>query len=132
MRPNFQFLSAALNRHPKAWWSAEVEEAVSERRKGFALAHRSDEDRQAASPLPDVLRQSLPKSKLKRHGRRPAFLSRPNLTLNLCTFSFALSLALLPHLLSLLTFPTVPLSGNRLRSTPITSDPTFLTLRQMP
>ena len=32
---------------PKAWWSAEVEEAVSERRKAFAAAHRSDEDRQA-------------------------------------------------------------------------------------
>ena len=32
---------------PKAWWSAEVEEAVSERRKAFAVAHRSDEDRQA-------------------------------------------------------------------------------------
>ena len=33
--------------HPKAWWSAEVEEAVSERRKAFAAAHRSDEDHQA-------------------------------------------------------------------------------------
>ena len=33
--------------HPKAWWSAEVEEAVGERRKTFATAHRSDEDRQA-------------------------------------------------------------------------------------
>ena len=30
---------------PKAWWSAEVEGAVSERRKVFAAAHRSDEDR---------------------------------------------------------------------------------------
>ena len=30
-------------RHPKAWWSARV----SERHKGFAAAHRSDEDRQA-------------------------------------------------------------------------------------
>ena len=33
--------------HPKAWWPAEVEDAVSERRKAFAAAHRSDEDRQA-------------------------------------------------------------------------------------
>ena len=32
---------------PKAWWSPEVEEAVSERRKAFAAAHRSDEDRHA-------------------------------------------------------------------------------------
>ena len=32
---------------PKAWWSAEVEQAVGERRRAFATAHRSDEDRQA-------------------------------------------------------------------------------------
>ena len=32
---------------PKAWWSAEVEQAVSERRKAFVAAHRSDEDCQA-------------------------------------------------------------------------------------
>ena len=36
-----------IKRPPKAWWSAEVEEAASERRKAFAAAHRSDEDRQA-------------------------------------------------------------------------------------
>ena len=36
-----------IKRPPKAWWSAEVEEAVSERRRAFAAAHRSDEDRQA-------------------------------------------------------------------------------------
>ena len=36
-----------IKRPPKAWWSAEVESAVSERRKAFATAHRSDEDRQA-------------------------------------------------------------------------------------
>ena len=36
-----------IKRHPKAWWSAVVERAVSERRKAFAAAHRSDEDRQA-------------------------------------------------------------------------------------
>ena len=33
--------------HPKAWWSAEVESAVSERRKALAAALRSDEYRQA-------------------------------------------------------------------------------------
>ena len=32
---------------PKAWWSPEVEQAVRERRKAFAAAHRNDEDRQA-------------------------------------------------------------------------------------
>ena len=36
-----------IKRPPDAWWSAEVEEAVSKRRKAFAAAHRSDEDRQA-------------------------------------------------------------------------------------
>ena len=36
-----------IKRHPKAWWSAEVEQAVNEKRKAFAAAHRSDEDRQA-------------------------------------------------------------------------------------
>ena len=36
-----------IKRHSKAWWSAEVEDGVSERRKAFAAAHRSDEDRQA-------------------------------------------------------------------------------------
>ena len=36
-----------IKRPPKAWWSAEVEEAVSESRRAFAAAHRSDEDRQA-------------------------------------------------------------------------------------
>ena len=35
-----------IKRPPKAWWSAEVEQAVGERRKAFATAHRSDEDRQ--------------------------------------------------------------------------------------
>ena len=36
-----------IKRPPKACWSAEVEQAVSEKRKAFAAAHRSDEDRQA-------------------------------------------------------------------------------------
>ena len=36
-----------IKRPPKAWWSPEVEQAVSERRRAFAAAHRSDEDRQA-------------------------------------------------------------------------------------
>ena len=40
-------LFGRIKRPPKAWWSAEVEQAVSERRKAFAVAHRSDEDRQA-------------------------------------------------------------------------------------
>ena len=53
------FISLALNaakssisfghikRYPKAWWSAEVEGAVSKKVKAFAATHRSDKDRQA-------------------------------------------------------------------------------------
>ena len=36
-----------IKRPPKAWRSAEVKGAVSERSKAFAAAHKSDEDRQA-------------------------------------------------------------------------------------
>ena len=36
-----------IKRQPKARWSTEVNEAVSERLKAFAAAHRSNEDRQA-------------------------------------------------------------------------------------
>ena len=35
---------SCITRHSIAWWSAEVEEAISERRKDFDAAHRSDED----------------------------------------------------------------------------------------
>ena len=30
---------------PKAWWSGEVEQAVGKRRRAFATAHGSDENR---------------------------------------------------------------------------------------
>ena len=68
------------------------------------------------SSLLDVLRLSSPRPRL-RHGRRLALLIHLNLTLNLYTLIFALSLALLPYLLISLT---VPLPGNRLRSMPLT------------
>ena len=61
------------------------------------------------SLLPDVLCLSSTRPKL-RHGRRLALLSHPNLTLNLCTLSFVLLLALL-HLPLLLTSPTAPVPG---------------------
>ena len=102
-----------IKRPPKAWWSAEVEEAVSERRRAFATAHRSDEDRQAYI---SASRRSLPRPRL-RHGSRPALLFHLNLILNLCTLFFALLLALLPRLLPPLT---VLLPGNRLRFMPLT------------
>ena len=40
-------LFGRIKHHPKAWWSDEVEDAVNEKRKAFAAADRSDEDRQA-------------------------------------------------------------------------------------
>ena len=80
------------------------------------------------SPPLDVLRLSSPRPKI-RHGRRLALLSRPNLILNLCALSFALSLAILSPLQ---TLPTVPIPGSWLRSSPITGDPTFLSPNQRP
>ena len=100
-------------RHSKAWWSVEMEGAVSERRKAFAAAHEAMKIIRLTSSLRDVLRLSSPRL---RHGRQLAFLSRPNLTLNLSTLFFVLSLALLPPLL---TSPTVLLPESRLRSSPI-------------
>ena len=82
------------------------------------------------SPLLDAPRQSSTRPRL-RHDRRLALLFHLNLTLNLYTLFFALSLALLPRLLlPLQTSPTVPLPGNRLRSMPLTSDLTFPFLSQ--
>ena len=43
----FSIPFGGIKRPPKAWWSAEVEQAINKRRKAFAAAHRSDEDRQA-------------------------------------------------------------------------------------
>ena len=69
------------------------------------------------SPLPDVLHLSSPRPKL-RHGRRLTLLFRLNLTLNLFTLSFILSLALLPRVPPLLASPTVfRFPGTRLLST---------------
>ena len=83
------------------------------------------------SPLLDAPHQSSPRRRL-RHGRRLALLFHPNQTQKLYTLFFALSLALLPRLPPLLTFLTVLLPGNRLRSMLLTSDLTFPFLSQRP
>ena len=70
------------------------------------------------SPLLDAPPQSSSRPRL-RHGRRFALLFHLSLTLNLYTLFFALSLAHLPRLPLLLTFLTVLLPGNRLRSMPL-------------
>ena len=102
---------------PKAWWSAEVESAVSERRKAFAAVTEVMKTDRLTSPLLDAPRQSSPRPRL-RHGRRLALLS-PKSNPKSDTL-FALSLAHLPRLLPLLTSPTVLLPGNRLQSMPLT------------
>ena len=94
-----------------------MEQAVRERRKAFAAAHRNEKIARLTPPLSDVPGLSSPRL---RNGRRLALLFNPNLTLNLCTLSFVLVLALLPHLLLLLTSPIALLPGSRLRSSPIT------------
>ena len=106
-----------IKRPPKAWWSPEVEEAISERCKAFAVLTEVMKIARLTSLLLDAPRQLSPRL---RHGRRLALLSHLSLTLNLYTISFALSLALLPCLPPLLTFLTVLLPGNRLRSMPLT------------
>ena len=54
-----------VKRQPQLWWSAEVEEAVCERRKAFAAAYRSDEDRQADISASRHALSSIAKAKAK-------------------------------------------------------------------
>ena len=129
MRPNLPFLLAASNaiRKPGGLlkWKKRL---VIDVKLSLQLTEVMMIAR-LTSLLPDVLRLASPRPRIRR-GRRLAMLSRQYLTLNLCTLSFSLSLAVLPHLSLLLTSPTVPLPGNRLRSSSITWDPTFLSPSQ--
>ena len=125
MRLNFSFLSAELNANlkpgsPLKWKKRLVKDA----RLSLPLTEVM-KIAKLTSPLLDAPRLSSPRL---RHGRRLALLFHPNLILNLYTRFFALLLAL-P---ALLTFPTVPLQGSRLRSMPLTRDPTFPFLSQRP
>ena len=131
MRPNLPFLSAASNAIIKPGgllkWKVQL---VKDARLLLPLTEMMKIAR-LTSPLLDAPRQSLPRPRL-RHDRRLALLSHLNLTQNLCTPSFALSLALVPRLPPLLTFPAVLLLGNRLRSMPLTCDLTFPFLSHRP
>ena len=131
MRPNLPFLSAASNAILKPGgllrWKKWL---VKDARLSLPLTEVMKIAR-LTSPLLDAPRQSLPRLRL-RHGRWLALLSHLGLTLNLYTLFFALSLAHLPRLRSFLTSPTVLFPGNRLRSMPLTWDPTFPFLSQRP
>ena len=100
-----------VKRQPQARWSPEVYEAVSENTRFLLLLIEAMKIVRFTSPLSD-------KSRL-RHGRRHARISFLDLTLNLSILSFVLSPALL-YLLFPLTSPNSPLSGSRLRSSPVT------------
>ena len=128
MRPNLPFLSAASNAILKHGgllrWKVRL---VNDARLSLPLTEAMKIAR-LTSPLNDAPRQSSSRPRL-RHGRRLALFFHPKQTLNLYTLFFALSLALLPPLL---TFPTVLLPGNRLRFMPLICDPTFPFLGQRP
>ena len=101
-----------IKRHPKAWWSSEVEEAVSERPKTFSAAHRSDEDRQAYISASRRTSSVITKAEAESwQAICSSFLPKSN-SKSLYSLFFAVLLASLPHFLFLLTFPTVPLLGN--------------------
>ena len=131
MQPNLPFLSAASNALLKPGgplrWKVRL---VKDARLLLPLTEVMKIARLTSSFL-DAPRQSSPRPRL-RHGRRPALLLHLNLTLNLCTLFFAISLALLPRFPGLLTSPIVFLPGNRLRSMPVTCDPTFPFLSRRP
>ena len=81
-----------IKRHSKAWWSAEVKDAVSiikDARLSLPLTEVMKTAR-FISPFLDVFRLSLPRLRL-RHGIRLAVLFRPNLTQNLYTVNPRLS-----------------------------------------
>ena len=106
--------------HPKAWCSAEEEEATSERRKAFAVTHRAYEDRQAYISTSRRALSVIAGARVEWRGL--ALLSRPNLALGLCALSFVLSLAFLPPLPA---SPAVPLQGSWLHSSPEVALPGF-------
>ena len=62
-----------IKRPPKAWWSAEVEQAVSTRHKAFLPLTEVMKITRLTSPLLDAPRQSSPKPR-RRHDRRLALL----------------------------------------------------------
>ena len=97
-----------IKRPPKAWWSAEVESAVSERRNAFAAAHRSDEDLQAYISASRRASSVIAKAKAEAWQTTCSSLTPKS---NPKSVHFVLSLAHLPRLLPLLTSPTVPLPG---------------------
>ena len=110
MGPNLPFLSAASNAFLKPGGLLKWKERLEKDARLSLPLIEAMKIARLTFLVPVALRLSSPKPRL-RHGRRLALFFRPNLTLNLCTFSFALLLPPLSHLPSLLTFPAVRLPG---------------------
>ena len=93
-----------------------MEDAVSERSKVFATAHRSDEDRQAY-----ISASRRASSVIAKAWQTTCFflLPKSNPLTEYSLLFFALSLALLLGLRPLLIFQTVLLARNRFRSIPL-------------
>ena len=115
MRPNISFLSVASNANLKPGdllkWKVQL---VKDARLLLPLTQVMKIARLTSSLL-DTPCQLSPRPRL-RHGRRLALFFHRNLTQNLYTLLFVLSLALLPRPPPLLISLTVLLSGNRLWS----------------
>ena len=108
MRPNLLFLLAASNAILKPGGLLRWKKRLVKDPKLSLLLTKVMKIARLASPLLDAPRQSSPRPR-RRHGRRLALLFHLNLTLNLYTLFFALSLAYLPRLLPFLTSPTAAL-----------------------
>ena len=80
-----------IKRHHKAWCSAEVEGAITERHKAFAAAHRSDEDHQAYISASRRASSVIAKAKL-RHDRQLVLLFPATDSLRRSLFGDSLSL----------------------------------------
>ena len=111
-----------IKRPPKAWWSAEVEQAVGERCKAFAAAHRSDEDRQAYISASRCASSVIAKAKAEAWQTTCSSLSpRSNpKSVHFILRSIAGSPSSSSSSPSFLAFLTVLLPGNRLRFMPLT------------
>ena len=102
MWPNLPFLSVASNALLKPGGLLRWNKRLVKDARLLLLLTEVIKIARLTSSLLDSPRQSLQRPKL-RHGKQPALLSHLNLTLNLYTLFFALSLALIPRLPPLLT-----------------------------
>ena len=90
-KPSIPF--GRIKRHLKAWWSAEVESAVSERLSAFAAAHRSDEDCQAYISASRRASSVIAKAKAETWQATCCFLSPKPIPKSVYRYSLLCSVA---------------------------------------